>query len=433
MILLVGLARGNGQVEPLASCPGTARPARRRDDIARDDDDVLVPECAQHGQAGVVGEAEIRVVGVLLDVFADVGHMVDVLQELGMGAGHVLAHFLDEAVSRDPASAFRRVALLLARGTVLDSEGNVVKLKQAALRIASSGVLAIRRVGRAVVVKNTLWQSGVGHVLASSEKRPDAVEEDVGVASLVDSLQQVVQISQDLGKGLQVPCYGYRVTASCGRKGLEHERHDGRATSLNGDRNEVEPRLVDSSGKGRQRGQVLHVVNVLVHEQRLVVPQAERRISRHRRNLQMLRDGQVRNRDLRRQTLGGHVVAPDVAVGHEAQQRIGPTPLGIVLQAHGRQHRQAVDDAAQPASEDQCRQVGRDGLPFVVVGIWEAGEGESAREKAMSGRDVVVSEDGNWGQHGVGLSNLYSRSLLDGSQTVTVDESEVNKLKERRE
>ncbi|KAH6605574.1 hypothetical protein Trco_004727 [Trichoderma cornu-damae] len=329
LALSLALPRRDGQVETPPGDLGAARPAagadlaRRGDDVARDDGDVLVSERAQHGQAGVVGEAELGIAGVLLDVLADVGHAGHILQELRVGAGHIHSHLLDEVVLRlraaTPADRLRRgVAHFFARGTVLDAQGDVKELNQAALGVAPSAVLPIRVAARAVVVDDAEWQAGFGHVLAPGEERPDAVVEDDGITALVHPLQDVRQVGQALGKSPQAARNGRRVVASRGRDGREHEGDDGRAAGFDGHGDEVEPRFVHRSGKGQERGQVLEAVDVLVHEERLEVPQTNGRIRRHRRNLQAARDVQQRNRDLGRQPVRGRIAAPDVAVSHEA-------------------------------------------------------------------------------------------------------------------
>lgn len=61
-------------------------------------------------------------------------------------------------------------------------------------------------------------------------------------------------------------------------------------------------------------------------------------------------------------------------MGHEAEERIGSSPLGIMLEADGGEDRQPVDDTTQPTAKDESREVCSDGLPLVVVRIRQASQ-----------------------------------------------------------
>ena len=156
--------------------------ARLDDDVPRDHLDVFVAQGAQHGEAGVVGDAEAAVGPVGRDVGADVGYVADGFEEASVRAGHVGPHVLDEVVVR---AAGLGGAFGDAGGPVGHAEDDVEELDEGALRVAAAAVLSVGLSAGAIFVDNAVGEAGVGHVFAAGEEGPDAVVEDVRVAILV--------------------------------------------------------------------------------------------------------------------------------------------------------------------------------------------------------------------------------------------------------
>lgn len=86
-------------------------------------------------------------------------------------------------------------------------------------------------------------------------------------------------------------------------------------------------------------------------------------------------------------------------MGDEAEEGVGAAPFCIVFETDGAEDGKTFDDGPEAAGEDESLQVGHDGLPLVVVGIREAGEGEGVWEEAVVRGDAVVGETGDRRQH----------------------------------
>ena len=189
--VLVGLGR-------LARAEGAgvrAGFARLDDDVPGDHLDVFVAQGAEHGQAGVEGDAQRAVPTVGFDVFADVGDVGDVFEEAPVRAGHVGAHVVDEVLAGWRRGSFdfafgAAVGVLLACRAMLDAENDVEELDEGALCVAAAAVLTIGFVTAAVFVDDAVWKTSFGHVFATSQERSDAVVEDVRVAILVHPYKQ---------------------------------------------------------------------------------------------------------------------------------------------------------------------------------------------------------------------------------------------------
>lgn len=113
----------------------------------------------------------------------------------------------------------------------------------------------------------------------------------------------------------------------------------------------------------------------------------------------MFRDLEQRDCDGRRQTVTGAITAPDVAVGHEGQQRVGSAPFCVVFQTDGVEHRETINDSAKSLAEDESLQVGGNGLPLVIVGIRESRQRQDIGEEAMGWRDSIVGQGGDGRKH----------------------------------
>ena len=187
--------------------------------------------------------------------------------------------------------------------------------------------------------------------------------------------EQGAEVVEALGEGAQATCHGCGVAPAGGGDGVQHQGDDGPAAGLDGDRHEVEPGLVEGAGEGQQGGEVVELVDVLVHEERLEVPEHRGGVRRHGRHLEVRADGQQGGREARRHAVQGALPSPDVPVREEGQEHVGPPPLRIVFQTGGGEDGQALDDAPEPLAENQVLQVGRDGLPLVVVGVGESRQG----------------------------------------------------------
>lgn len=319
-----------------------------------------------------------------------------------MRAWHILPHLHEEVVTRrwGPAAAgvglgSRRIAGwgLLAGRTVVDTKSDVEELDDGALGVATTAVLAVLAATRLIeLVEDAFRQTSLGHVLAPCKERPDAVVENGRVAALVDALQQSAEVVQALCEYAQATADGRHVAIAGSGHGRQHERDNGRAPCLDGDRDQVKPGLVDGAGEGGQGGEVLERVDALVDEQRLEVPKTDAGIGGDREDLEPLRDGQERHGNGGREAVAGAVTTPDVTVRHEDQQAVSPPPFRIVFQTDGGEHREAVDDASEAPAEDQGLQVRDDGLPLVVVRVREPRQGKGFGQEAMAGRDSIVGE-----------------------------------------
>lgn len=316
---------------------------------------------------------------------------------------------------RGPAAASvglgsRRIAGrgFLAGGSVINTERDIEKLDDRALSITATAVLAIFAAARFIeLVEHTVRQTSLGHVLAPCKEWPDAMVEDGRVTALVDPLQQGAEIVQALRECAQATGHGSCIAVASSGHGRQHQRDDGRATCLDGDRDQVKPGLVDGAGEGCQGGEVLERVDALVNEQRLEVPQTHAGISSDGEDLEPLGDREERHGDGRREAVAGAVTTPDVSVRHEDQQAVSPPPFRIVFQTDGGEHREAVDDASEAPAEDQSLQVCNNGLPFVVVRVREPRQGKGFGQEAMARRDSIVGEYRDGREHDfVGLFSV---------------------------
>ena len=166
-----------------------------------------------------------------------------------MAPGHVVAHLGDKIVLRGGSVLTEGCAALLASGAVLDPEDDIEELNEGALGIAPAAVLAVRGVAVDVLIHDAPRQAGLGHVLTTGEEGSDSVVEDGGVAVLVDALEDVGQVREALGEGAEAESDGLGVTAPSGFDGSHHSGQDGSAAGLDGDGDEVEPRLVEGAGE----------------------------------------------------------------------------------------------------------------------------------------------------------------------------------------
>lgn len=109
--------------------------------------------------------------------------------------------------------------------------------------------------------------------------------EDGRVAALVHALQNLGEVGEALGEGLEGGCDGRDVVVARGGDGVEHERDNGSAAGLDGDGDEVEPRLVKGPCESRKGGQVLEAVDILVDKEGFEIPETDSRVRGHRENL----------------------------------------------------------------------------------------------------------------------------------------------------
>ena len=248
------------------------------DDVAGDHLDVFVAQGAQHGEAGVVGDAEGAVGAVGRDVGADVGHAADGFEEAAVGARHVGAHVLDEVV-------VRRVGLGGgfgdAGGAVGHAKDDVEELDERALRVTAAAVLSVELGAGAVFVDDAVGEAGIGHVFAAGEEGSDAVVEDVGVAVFVHAGQEGAEFVDALGEGVEALGYGTGVLVTCCGDGVEHEGDERGPSGFDGDGDEVEPAFVKGAGEGGEGGEVFEAVDGFVGENGLEVPEADACVSRH--------------------------------------------------------------------------------------------------------------------------------------------------------
>lgn len=155
---------------------------------------MLVPQSPQHCKTSVECYCQISVPAMVLHEISDVCHVAHMLQEAAMRAGHVGAHFVDEVMTRWRCLAFtlRATALLsrlLAGRSVLNAENDVKELDERALGVAATTQLSVFLSICAVIKQDAVWEAGLCHVFATSEKRADAVVEDVRIAILIHLLQ----------------------------------------------------------------------------------------------------------------------------------------------------------------------------------------------------------------------------------------------------
>jgi hypothetical protein len=111
-------------------------------------------------------------------------------EEPAMGAGHVVAHVLDEAMRRSDWGWAPWLCSLLASGSVLDAEDYIEELDDGALRVTATAELHIRLLASAIVEHDSVWKSGISHILASREEWPDSVIEYVRIATLIHALKE---------------------------------------------------------------------------------------------------------------------------------------------------------------------------------------------------------------------------------------------------
>ena len=92
------------------------------------------------------------------DEGADVGDGAHVLEEAGVGAGHVCAHVVDEVCRGSLLDGCDWcVGGFAAGGTVLDSEDQVEELDDGGLGVAAAAVLPVSVVFAAGVEDDAVW------------------------------------------------------------------------------------------------------------------------------------------------------------------------------------------------------------------------------------------------------------------------------------
>lgn len=107
-----------------------------------------------------------------------------------MGAGHVVAHVLDEAMRRSDWGWAPWLCSLLASGSVLDAEDYIEELDDGALRVTATTKLHIGLLASAIVEHDSVWKPSISHILASCEERSDSVIEYVRIATFVHALEE---------------------------------------------------------------------------------------------------------------------------------------------------------------------------------------------------------------------------------------------------
>lgn len=93
--------------------------------------------------------------------------------------------------------------------------------------------------------------------------------------------------------------------------------------------------------------------------------------------------------------LRGTVTAPNVAMSHEAQDRIRPPPFRVVFQTGGREDGKSINDPTQTLAQDKALKVCDYCFPLVVIRIWKSGERKLGGQESIFWRDSIVTEDGN--------------------------------------
>ena len=117
-----------------------------------------------------------------------------------MWARHVRTHVHDEVLSRGKrltlGLGLRAIRLLrgFARGSVFNAEDNIEKLNQGRLGIGATAILAVCFGAAAVLIDDSVGETGFCHVLAPGKEGPDAVVEDVRVAALIHSDEKCSQL-----------------------------------------------------------------------------------------------------------------------------------------------------------------------------------------------------------------------------------------------
>lgn len=117
-----------------------------------------------------------------IDIVADVGNALDVVQEASVWSWHVSSHLIVEAIT----------------SLMIDLQYRIEELEEGALAIASTSILSPRSFAIAFVIEDSVWQAGCLHVHATSQERSDVVVEDLWMASVVHAFEKFADIDHAL-------------------------------------------------------------------------------------------------------------------------------------------------------------------------------------------------------------------------------------------
>lgn len=302
-----------------------------QDDVARHHLHVNGAEVGERAQGVVVCGGEGEVVGVGVGVVFDVCDGGEVLEEAAVRAGHVGAHVLGKVLAlivfpqyiiyiyicqkkdmregdtnldkvilrrrRRPLQLLRTRILPLPRLAMLHTQNDIKRLNQRALRITAPRELLPAPVPRAVLVADAPWEPRLLHILAAGQERADLEVEDVWVAALVHAVEQLAEVRDVVGKHCERADDGVGVVLAGGGDGAQHDWDTGGAAGFDGDGDEVEPGLVESSGEGGDGAEVAEEVFALVRVEAVVVPETDGGVGGHGGDLEVVGELEEWGRD----------------------------------------------------------------------------------------------------------------------------------------
>ena len=88
------------------------------------------------------------------------------------------------------------------------------------------------------------------------------------------------------------------------------------------------------------------------------------------------------------------------------QHDVSPPPLVFGTKVCSGQNRQAVHGLSDSLGQKKTLQVGGDGLPFGIVGVWQGRQRQFGGEEAIIGRDAVVLQGWHRGVHHEGRGGI---------------------------
>lgn len=232
---------------------------------------MCVAKLAQTRDCFIVRTDQITVSSRLIqpvDIVADVGNALDIVQKARMGTRHVPSHLVMEAVA----------------SVVVDLQYRIEELEQGALSIASPAVLSPRSFPFAFIIEDPIGQTGRFHIHAPRQKGTNVVVEDLWMTSIIHPLKQFADISHTLFEVRQTFHNGRIILALDRFHGCQHGVNEWSCARFHGIRDDEKPRFIICPRCGMQCDQITRFREIdgspTTFVQWSPIPEVQRRVGR---------------------------------------------------------------------------------------------------------------------------------------------------------
>lgn len=201
-----------------------------------------------------------------VDVVANVGNALDIVQKARMWPRHVSSHLVMETIA----------------SVVVDLQYRIEELEQGALSITSSAVLSPRPFSFAFIIKDPIGQTGRFHVHAPRQKGTNMVVEDLWMTSIIHALEQFSNVIHTLFEVRQTFHNGRIILALDCFHGCQHGANEWSRTRFHGIRDDEKPRFIFCPRCGMQCDQITRFREIdgspATFVQWSPIPQVQRRV-----------------------------------------------------------------------------------------------------------------------------------------------------------